>query len=83
MLIEDGVIDTTSEPWQIQTDRLVTMRVPPTLTGVLQARIDTLPQSEREAIERAAVVGNRRGPCSAPAVGGKSPRPPARGATRW
>lgn len=45
------------EVWQIRTDRLAALEVPPTLTGLLQARLDGLPQPEREALQRAAVVG--------------------------
>lgn len=34
------------------------MRVPATLTGVLQARLDRLPELERVVLQQAAVVGN-------------------------
>jgi tetratricopeptide (TPR) repeat protein len=58
MLIDDGVIDRAAEgPWQVNADRLAGMRVPPTLTGVLQARLDSLPAVERETLQRASVVG--------------------------
>jgi class 3 adenylate cyclase/tetratricopeptide (TPR) repeat protein len=57
MLIEDGVIVTGEEHWQVVLGRLATVRVPATLTGVLQARLDGLPPPEREALQRAAVVG--------------------------
>ena len=45
------------EVWQVRTDRLAALEVPPTLTGLLQARMDGLPPAEREALQRAAVVG--------------------------
>ncbi len=57
MLIEDGVIATGAERWQVRLDRLAEIRVPPTLTGVLQARLDGLPAPERETLQQASVVG--------------------------
>ncbi len=45
------------ETWRVRTDRLATLKVPPTLTALLQARLDGLPQAEREALQRASVVG--------------------------
>jgi tetratricopeptide (TPR) repeat protein len=43
--------------WQVRTNKLVDIKVPPTLTGLLQARLDGLPRPEREALQRASVVG--------------------------
>jgi ABC-type oligopeptide transport system substrate-binding subunit/class 3 adenylate cyclase len=57
MLIDDGVIVAAAERWHVETSRLAEVRVPPTLTGVLQARLDGLPPKERELLQRAAVVG--------------------------
>ncbi len=57
MLIEDGVIVKGPDYWQVQEGRLAEVRIPPTLTGVLQARLDGLPPLEREVLQRAAVVG--------------------------
>jgi class 3 adenylate cyclase/tetratricopeptide (TPR) repeat protein len=57
MLIEDGVILKGEERWCIEPTRLTTVRVPPTLTGVLQARLDSLPREERTTLQRAAMVG--------------------------
>ncbi|WP_374687552.1 AAA family ATPase, partial [Promineifilum sp.] len=45
------------ERWHIRAEKLADVKVPPTLTGLLQARLDGLPQPEREALQRAAVVG--------------------------
>ena len=45
------------EKWLIAEDKLHTISVPPTLTGLLQARLDGLPRDEREVLQRAAVVG--------------------------
>jgi predicted ATPase/class 3 adenylate cyclase len=57
MFIEDGVIVANSEQWLVETGRLAEAHVPPTLTGILQARLDGLPATERDALQRAAVVG--------------------------
>jgi class 3 adenylate cyclase/tetratricopeptide (TPR) repeat protein len=57
MLIEDGVITKNEPHWEVELPRLVEIRVPPTLTALLQARLDALPPAEREILQRAAVVG--------------------------
>ncbi len=57
MLIDDGVIVTGDERWQVEARRLAEARVPATLTGVLQARLDGLPPPERETLQQASVVG--------------------------
>ena len=58
MLIDDGVIVTDSEPWRVAADKLLDVRVPSTLAGVLQARIDGLPPAEKAALQQASVVGH-------------------------
>jgi predicted ATPase/class 3 adenylate cyclase len=57
MLIDDGVIDASTSPWQLRTERLAALRVPPTLVGVLQARLDVLPAHELAALQAASIVG--------------------------
>jgi tetratricopeptide (TPR) repeat protein len=57
MLIEEGVIVKGEESWHVATDKLVEIHVPPTLTGVLQARLDSLPTGERAALQRASIIG--------------------------
>ena len=57
VLIEDGVIVKGEDDWQIVPHRVTQLRVPATLTGVLQARLDRLPSRENEVLERAAVIG--------------------------
>ena len=69
MLIEQGVIERgapaedlrglrqTSEVWWVRDDKLANLKVPATLTALLQARLDGLPPPERQALQRAAVVG--------------------------
>ena len=58
MLIDDGVIVVEAEGWRVVADRLQVARVPPTLTGVLQARLDALTPPERLALQQSAVVGH-------------------------
>ena len=57
VMIEDDVIVKGDTVWTIQLDRLAAMRIPPTLTGVLQARLDRLSWMEQEVLQRASVVG--------------------------
>ena len=58
MLIDDGVIVTSSEPWRVSADKLLGVRVPSTLVGVLQARIDGLPPADKAALQQASVIGH-------------------------
>jgi ABC-type oligopeptide transport system substrate-binding subunit/class 3 adenylate cyclase len=57
MLVEDGVIVKGEEQWRVDLSRLANLRVPPTLIGVLQARVDRLPLEERTVLQQASVVG--------------------------
>ncbi|MBI5719217.1 MAG: AAA family ATPase [Burkholderiales bacterium] len=57
MLIDDGVIDTRTRPWRLVAERLSELRVPETLLGVLQARLDALPAAELAALQQASIVG--------------------------
>ena len=57
MLIDDGVIETDTERWRVLPERLAGLKVPPTLTGVLQARLDSLPGAEKSALQEASVIG--------------------------
>ena len=58
VLIEDGVIIPSEGEWQLRPRELTRLRVPATLTGVLQARLDRLPELERLTLQQAAVVGD-------------------------
>jgi predicted ATPase/class 3 adenylate cyclase len=58
MLIDEGAIATDCEPWRLDAGKLLAAHVPPTLTGVLQARLDGLAASERLALQQAAVIGH-------------------------
>jgi ABC-type oligopeptide transport system substrate-binding subunit/class 3 adenylate cyclase/tetratricopeptide (TPR) repeat protein len=57
MLVEDGVIVKGEEQWRVEPERLTEVRVPPTLRGVLQARLDRLPVLDRTVLQQASVVG--------------------------
>ena len=57
MLMEQGVILVGEQRWEIATGRLAEVHVPPTLTGVLQARLDRLTPEERTTLQQASVVG--------------------------
>ncbi len=56
-IIEDGVIVRAENGWQVIVENLDEERIPATLTGVLQARLDSLPPLERAVMERASVIG--------------------------
>ena len=57
MLIDQQVILPAAEHWRVDASRLAEVRVPPTLTGVLQARLDALSAWERVVLQRASVIG--------------------------
>ncbi len=57
VMISDGIILRNNQQWFVAMDKLAKMRVPPTLTGVLQARLDALTAEERAIIQQASVIG--------------------------
>ncbi|MBL8342895.1 MAG: AAA family ATPase [Rubrivivax sp.] len=57
MMIDEGVIDTGARPWRVHAARLPQLRVPTTLVGVMQARLDALPQAESAALQQASILG--------------------------
>ncbi|HEX5707674.1 MAG TPA: protein kinase [Pyrinomonadaceae bacterium] len=57
MLIDQRVILPSADRWRVDASRLVEVRVPQTLTGVLQARLDVLTPWERVVLQRASVIG--------------------------
>jgi len=57
MLVDVGAIVVDGGHWTLLHDKLQAARMPPTLTGVLQARLDSLKPRERQALQQAAVVG--------------------------
>ncbi len=60
-LLEAGVIvrETTEggEVWHVSEQLVDATQAPPTLKGVLQARLDALSAAERAVVQRAAVIG--------------------------
>jgi class 3 adenylate cyclase/tetratricopeptide (TPR) repeat protein len=57
MLIDRGAIRASAADWQVDADRLLSVAVPPSLTGVLQARIDALSPPQRRVLQLASVIG--------------------------
>lgn len=57
MLIEDGVLVRSGAGWRVAEACLDNIKIPPTLLGVLQARLDALDLQERLLLQRAAVIG--------------------------
>lgn len=57
MLIDQKVILPGETSWEILEERLADIHIPSSLTGVLQARLDNLPDRERETMQRASVIG--------------------------
>ena len=57
MLVDQGVLVTTTMPWQLAGSGLQQLQVPTTLVGVLQARLDALLAPQRRALQQASVVG--------------------------
>ncbi len=62
MLIDDGVIVVDESDvegcWQISADKLALAKVPPTLVGVLQARLDALGTRHKSVAQQAAIIGH-------------------------
>jgi len=56
-LIDDGVIVKGEDSWHVQKEKFSAVRVPPTLVGVLQSRLDSFPPGQRTLLQRASVVG--------------------------
>jgi tetratricopeptide (TPR) repeat protein len=59
MMLDDGIILRHEPYWTVPTDYMLRARVPPTLTGILQARLDSLSTAEKGVLQRASVVGRR------------------------
>jgi len=57
VLIEGGIIIRDKEKWSVASNRLSDIKVPATLTGLLQARLDRLSRDARETLQHASVVG--------------------------
>jgi class 3 adenylate cyclase/predicted ATPase len=57
VLIDKGVIIRGEQQWRVEMERLSDLKVPATLTGLLQARLDSLNTNARETLQQASVVG--------------------------
>ncbi|MFZ4478940.1 MAG: ATP-binding protein [Rhodoferax sp.] len=57
MLVDEGAIEARGECWRVNQEKLLELRVPQTLTGVLQARLDGLQPAEKLALQQASVIG--------------------------
>ena len=57
MLIDQGAIAIQDGRWTLHAQSLLTLQLPATLTGVLQARLDALPRDRRRSLQLAAVAG--------------------------
>lgn len=57
MLVQDRVLLKEERGWRVAEDRLASAKIPTTLVGILQARLDSLPASERGTLQQAAVIG--------------------------
>jgi serine/threonine protein kinase len=57
VLLEDRVIVKDEPAWRVELGRLSKVRVPPTLTGLIQVQLDSLFPPERTLLQRAAIIG--------------------------
>src|SRR5215208_2652068 len=57
VLIDRGVILRGEEQWRLEMERFSDLKVPATLTGLLQARLDSLNPNAREKLQQASIVG--------------------------
>ena len=57
VLIDKGIIVREEHQWWVEMDRLTELKVPATLTGLVQARLDSLQTNTRETLQQASVVG--------------------------
>jgi class 3 adenylate cyclase/tetratricopeptide (TPR) repeat protein len=73
-LIDDGVIAADAPQWTLHAERLDELRLPGTLVGLLQARLDALPAAERQAARQASVIGHVFWGDALQAVDGQAPQ---------
>ena len=57
VLIDKGVIVRGEEQWRVEMELFSELKVPATLTGLLQARLDSLNTTARERLQQASIVG--------------------------
>lgn len=56
-MIDAGMIEIIEAGWEVDSTSSLVAKTPPTLTALLQARLDSLTPSERAVLQRASVVG--------------------------
>ncbi|HSL46663.1 MAG TPA: adenylate/guanylate cyclase domain-containing protein [Anaerolineales bacterium] len=57
VLIDKGVIVRGENQWRVEMKRLSDLNVPATLTGLIQARLDSLTANVRETLQQASIIG--------------------------
>lgn len=57
IFMSEGIIDTRTEPWQIDHDRIDEVVLPTTIEGTVEARLAELTDDERTVLEMAACAG--------------------------
>ncbi|WP_437681284.1 protein kinase domain-containing protein [Sorangium sp. So ce131] len=57
LLVDAGAIEAQGDVWRIREEALGTLSLPPTVLGVVQARLDRLDADARGVLAQAAVVG--------------------------
>lgn len=57
MLIEERAIEKSQDGWRVNLEKLREVKIPHTLVGLLQARLDSLDLKQRVLLQRAAVFG--------------------------
>lgn len=72
-LIQDKVIIKTADTWRVDLNLLSRLRIPGTLTGLLQARLDMLPPEYLVILQRAAVIGRLFWDTAVEAISGADP----------
>ena len=69
MFLDEGAVEVADDGWRFDVARLEEIRVPSTLRGVLQARLDQLQPREFSLLQRAAVVGPAFWTSAIPTIG--------------
>lgn len=57
VLIDKGIIVRGEDEWSVEMQRLSDLKVPATLTGLIQARLDSLTTNVRETLQQASIIG--------------------------
>jgi predicted ATPase len=58
LMIGEGIVQPDDDRWRVvQPERLASLRIPPTLSGLARANLDHLPDELQEILNYAAVIG--------------------------